>query len=84
VHLLQLLGAGDGAVAAGVGGVMLVFLIVGLALSVFWVWMLVDCLSSSMPSSEKLLWFLVIFLTHIIGAILYYFMVRSGRRTGIV
>jgi hypothetical protein len=84
VHLLQLLGASDGAVVAGVGGLMLAMIVIVLLLSIFWLWMLIDCLTSSMPATEKLLWFLVIFFTHIIGAVLYYFMVRSGRRTGIV
>jgi hypothetical protein len=77
VHFIELLGVTDGAVAAGFGGVALVMMAVGLLLSVFWIWMLIDCLASSMPSSEKLLWFLVIFLTHIIGAVLY---LRDGAK----
>jgi hypothetical protein len=70
--------ADGGSVIAGVGAVWLAFLIVALLLSIFWIWMLIDCLSSSMPSGEKLIWLLVILFTHIIGAVLYYFMARGG------
>jgi hypothetical protein len=87
MQFLQTLAASDGAVVAGFGVVWLTFLIVGLLLSVFWIWMLVDCLTSSLPSTEKLIWVLVIFFLHILGALLYYFMARqggTGRRPGIV
>lgn len=39
--------------------------------------MLIDCLSSSMDSMEKTLWFLVIFLLPLIGSILYLVLKRS-------
>ena len=49
----------------------------------FWLWMLADCLArtdAGFPnknnSNEKLLWVLVIFATFILGAILYYFIVK--------
>jgi hypothetical protein len=84
VNIVQLLAVADGTVVAGFGGFAVVMLILALALSVFWLWMLIDCLSSNLPSSEKLLWALLIFFTHILGAILYYVMVRGGKRTGMV
>ena len=60
----------------------LIFLVIVISLSVFWLWMLIDCLSSNLPSIEKLIWFLVIFFLHILGALLYYFIGRPGGRAG--
>src|SRR5437764_9325423 len=53
---------------AGMGAV---FIIIALLLSVFWLWTMIDCLASSMPTGEKVLWFFVILFLHIIGSILY-------------
>ena len=53
--------------------------IIGIAVFVFWLWMLVDCLSSSMPPPEKILWFLVIFFLPFLGSLLYYLLRRSPR-----
>jgi hypothetical protein len=47
-------------------------LIVVLA-SVFWIWMLVDCITNAtLTDTEKILWFLVIFFMHFAGALIYY------------
>ena len=62
------------------GGFGLIVLLV-LALSVFWIWMLVDCITSRLPSTEKLIWVLVILFTHILGAILYFAIARGGNQT---
>ena len=47
---------------------------------IFWIWMLVECLSKE-PSegNDKLIWVLVIFFGSIFGAILYYFIRRPER-----
>jgi hypothetical protein len=85
IHLFNLLaqantpsnnGAG-GAIFAG--GFLLVFMLIALLASVFWLWMLIDCLISNKPAAEKVLWFLVIFFLHIIGAVIYFFIGRGGR-----
>jgi hypothetical protein len=81
--LMALADAGDaaaGGLVAGFGALMIVFLLIALAATVFWVWMLVDCLSSPMPNEEKILWFLVIFFLHLIGGLLYFFIKRNGSR----
>lgn len=58
----------------GVGLIML-------ALVAFWVWMLVDCLRRIFPDpTTKLMWVLLIVLTHFVGAILYFFL---GRQQGL-
>ncbi len=56
------------------------FAMIGLAATAFWVWMLVDCLMKE-PSegNDKLIWALVIVLTHWIGALIYYFVRRPQR-----
>ena len=73
--------ADGGIVIAGVAGIWLVFVGLAIVASIFWIWMLVDALTSNLPTTEKLLWVLVILFTHILGAVLYFAMVRSGRGT---
>jgi hypothetical protein len=56
----------------------------GLALviiaSLFWIWMLVDALTNtSLDSTMKLVWALVIFFLHILGALIYFFVARKPR-----
>ena len=53
------------------------FAILGIAASIFWVWMLIDALTNQPTTSDKLLWFLVIFFLHLLGAVIYYYV---GRR----
>jgi hypothetical protein len=54
--------------------------LLGCLATVFWLWMLIDCLSYE-PSqgNDKILWVLVIVLTHGLGAVLYYFIRRPER-----
>jgi len=58
----------------------LVFAVFILAVLVFWVFMLVDCIKRNFETeNEKILWILILVLTHWIGAIIYYFMVKRKR-----
>jgi hypothetical protein len=62
------------------GGVMFIIeSLIGLVAFIFWVWMLIDCLSSSRPTGEKVLWFLVIFFLNLLGALIYYFLGRTAK-----
>jgi hypothetical protein len=70
--------ADGGALIAGLGVTVMIFIIIGIVLSIFWIWMLIDCLMSNLPSTEKLIWFLVVFFLHILGALLYYFIGRPN------
>ena len=56
------------------------FLIIGVLGTVFWVWMLIDCATKE-PSegNDKIIWVLIIVLTHLIGAAIYYFVRRPER-----
>lgn len=51
--------------------------LVALALSLFWLWMLIDCLANQ--AEDKLVWFLVIFFLNLVGAFLYYLLARKKR-----
>jgi hypothetical protein len=61
---------------AGFAGLMIVFWIVALIASIFWIWMLIDALTSPMPTNEKILWVLVVLFLHLLGAIIYYIVKR--------
>lgn len=59
------------------------FFFIGLLGTVFWLWMLIDCLTHE-PSAgnDKLIWVLVILFTHFIGALIYFFVQRPKRHQG--
>jgi hypothetical protein len=58
----------------GFGGLL------ALLTTIFWIWMLVDCLrSQSHDTGSKVAWTLVILFTHIFGAILYFAFGRESR-----
>ena len=73
-----------GVIAIFAGTLGLVMLAVVILLSIFWLWMLVDALTSSLPPVEKLIWVLVIFFLHFLGALLYFFIARNGARGNVV
>jgi hypothetical protein len=54
--------------------------VIGLLLSLFWIWMLIDCLlNQTLSGGKKLFWTLFILLTHFFGALLYFFIARPRR-----
>jgi hypothetical protein len=64
----------------GAAAIIIFFWVAALVATVFWIWMLVDALMSDLDTNQKLLWFLVIFFLHFIGAIIY-FVARKGQHT---
>jgi hypothetical protein len=77
MHLVHTLCDDTGAgIFAGLGIIMIVFWLIGAALTIFWIWMLIDCLTRAFPSNEKLIWMLVIVLLGPLGAILYFLIAR--------
>ena len=45
---------------------------------IFWIWMLVDCLTNpALDSVEKLIWVAVIFFLHLVGALVYFFVAKN-------
>jgi predicted cation transporter len=54
--------------------------VLGIAASVFWVWMIIDCATKEpAEGNDKLVWILIIVFTHWIGAAIYYFVRRPQR-----
>jgi len=52
-------------------------ILIGIFLFVFWLWMLVDCLKRDFKKDvEKIVWILVMIFLHILGAVVYYFVVK--------
>ena len=82
----QLLAQGGDAEAAVAGGAALlcvgVMFVVGLAFFALWIWMLIDCIQNepNHPDNQFVLWLLVILLAGGLGAIIYYFVRKRGRR----
>ena len=62
----------------GAAAMMIIFCVLALAASVFWLWMLVDALMNEPDTNQKILWFLVIFLLHFVGAIIYFAVRKTG------
>lgn len=50
----------------------------GLAFFAFWVWMLIDSIrNENISSNERVVWVLVIVLTHFVGALIYFVVSRT-------
>ncbi len=55
-------------------------IILAIVTTLFWIWMLIDCLTNTrLDGVNKIIWLLVIFFLHVLGAIVYFFVGRSGR-----
>ena len=55
----------------------LLMFVVGVGCLVFWILMIVDVAKRKFPNeNDKIMWVLIVALTGIIGAIIYYFMVK--------
>jgi predicted cation transporter len=65
----------------GVGLLFFLFFgVLGVGATILWIWMLIDCATKE-PSdgNDKIIWMLVILFTHVIGALIYYFVRRPQR-----
>jgi len=64
----------------GLGGLFISLIIFGLAIGamIFWIMMLVDVTKRKFPKKEdKTVWVLVVALTGVIGALIYYFIAKK-------
>ena len=69
--------AGFGLAFLCIIGLILIFGILG---SIFWIWMLIDCLTKEPDAgNSKLVWAIVIFFLHFVGAAIYFFVRRPER-----
>jgi hypothetical protein len=55
--------------------------LLSLLLTVFWVWMMIDCATGKGSGTEKVAWLLIIFFGNLIGALLYFFIARRKFRS---
>lgn len=70
-------------IALGILGVLLVIFIIAIAIwaFVFWILMIVDCATRKFrDSTEKIVWMIVIVFLQIIGALIYYFVVKRQNK----
>jgi len=45
--------------------------------AIFWVWMLIDCLTNEFrKDNDKIVWVLAIIFLHVLGALIYYIIVK--------
>lgn len=78
-ELLAMMGIPFFGILAGVGFLALAGI---LFLFVFWLWMLIDCLRRDFKNDvEKIVWVLVLVFLHLLGAIIYYFVVKISNKT---
>ena len=72
--MLDFMGMHSFGLFAGFG---LIVLAAVLFLFVFWIWMIIDCLKRDFKKDvEKIVWILVLIFLHLLGAIIYYFVVK--------
>jgi hypothetical protein len=67
------------------GGLEILFLLcllpLGLLSFVFWVWMLIDAAKNrGLNQDERVVWIIVVALTHFLGAVIYFFAGRPKRK----
>jgi len=63
---------------------ILFFLLIGLALFAFWVWMIVDCAKRKFKyDGEKIVWLLVIVFVSWVGALVYFIVIRMNNHDGV-
>ena len=60
--------------------IMLIFFVFGILGTVLWIWALVDCIKNVKNPNDRLMWIILIALTHVIGAILYAVLQRPKNR----
>jgi len=63
-------------------GFGLIVLAAVLFLFIFWLWMLVDCLKRDFKrDADKIVWIIVLIFLHLLGAIVYYFVVKVAGKS---
>lgn len=63
-----------------IAGFGLIGILLAVASTLFWIWMLVDAIiNPTLRDMEKLIWVAVVLFTHFLGAVLYFLLVRAQR-----
>ena len=82
MNAIYVLAQNDSGVGTIVGGglALIIFIwVLAIVATIFWAWMLIDALTNEPTTNDKILWFLVIFFLHFLGALVYFFVRRSAR-----
>ncbi|MEI6058182.1 MAG: PLDc N-terminal domain-containing protein [archaeon] len=59
----------------------LFFVVLGILAFIFWIFMIVDVVQRKFKNeSDKIVWALVVILLHIVGALIYYFVVKRENK----
>ena len=65
-------------------GLGLIALVAAAFLFVFWAWILIDCLKRNFKKDvEKIAWVLVIIFLQLLGAVIYYFVVKIPEKKSV-
>jgi prolipoprotein diacylglyceryltransferase len=63
---------------------VLLFAAIAVLALIFWIWMIIDCAKRDFKNeTEKIVWILVIVLAGLIGAIIYYFVIKASKTKGV-
>lgn len=62
------------------GAPELLIILLVIAGTIFWIWMLIDCAIHEPSGSDKIVWILIILLASFIGAAIYFLVRRPKRR----
>ncbi|MEA1958705.1 MAG: PLDc N-terminal domain-containing protein [Chloroflexota bacterium] len=58
----------------------LTFFVIGIGGTIIWIWTIIDCATNEPPEgNDRLIWTLIVVLTHWIGALIY-LLVRKPKR----
>jgi len=64
-----------------IGVIVGFFVLFGIACFIFWLWMLIDCIKRDfIKPNDKIAWVLVVIFIQMVGAIVYYFVVKRKSR----
>lgn len=68
------------AILGGIFGIFMAIMVVAVLVSIFWIWMIVDCATRDnfKADNDKVIWILVLVFAGIIGAIIYYFVIKRS------
>lgn len=64
----------------GLGIFWFLFMVIGILGTIFWILMLIDCIKHE--RDDKIVWVLVILIINLLGALIYYFVVKRNRKVG--
>jgi len=65
----------------GTSPLFIIFVFIGLLFFIFWVRTLIDCVQKETDDGNtRLIWVIIIVITYIVGAFLYYVIRRPNRR----